>query len=88
MSESRDTSSSSRPGSPATVKSEEEINVEYLRNVILQFLEHQEMRVRMPLCLLNILCALLMVHIVLLLSPISYASCRPYYVSLLRKQGG
>lgn len=26
-------------------KEEEEINIEYLRNVILQFLEHKEMRV-------------------------------------------
>jgi len=36
--------STSRPGSPTTIKSDEEINVEYLRNVILQFLEHKEMR--------------------------------------------
>ncbi|OSX67427.1 hypothetical protein POSPLADRAFT_1127844 [Postia placenta MAD-698-R-SB12] len=34
----------SRPGSPAVAKSDEEINVEYLRNIILQFLEHKEMR--------------------------------------------
>ncbi|KAH9950472.1 hypothetical protein B0H21DRAFT_868888 [Amylocystis lapponica] len=34
----------SRPGTPSTVKSEEEVNFEYLRNVILQFLEHKEMR--------------------------------------------
>ncbi|THH30073.1 hypothetical protein EUX98_g4104 [Antrodiella citrinella] len=35
----------SRPGSPAgPSKSDEEVNFEYLRNVILQFLEHQEMR--------------------------------------------
>lgn len=33
-----------RPGSPTT-KSDEEVNYEYLRNVILQFLEHKEMRV-------------------------------------------
>ncbi|KAI0704949.1 hypothetical protein BC835DRAFT_1403872 [Cytidiella melzeri] len=32
-----------RPGSPST-KSDEEVNYEYLRNVILQFLEHKEMR--------------------------------------------
>ncbi|CAL1695430.1 unnamed protein product [Somion occarium] len=37
-------SQGSRPGSPATVKSDEEVNFEYLRNVILQFLEHKEMR--------------------------------------------
>ncbi|KAL6310005.1 hypothetical protein BKA93DRAFT_722402 [Sparassis latifolia] len=36
--------SSSRPESPTTVRSDEELNVEYLRNVILQFLEHKEMR--------------------------------------------
>ena len=40
----------SRPASPApTAKqsssSDEEVNLEYLRNVILQFLEHKEMRV-------------------------------------------
>jgi hypothetical protein len=44
--------STSRAGSPAPAqgavsakKEEEEINIEYLRNVILQFLEHKEMRV-------------------------------------------
>lgn len=37
--------SPSRPSSPALSQSDEEINVEYLRNVILQFLEHKEMRV-------------------------------------------
>ncbi|RXW23492.1 hypothetical protein EST38_g2394, partial [Candolleomyces aberdarensis] len=40
---------SPRPASPApstssTNKNEEEVNLEYLRNVILQFLEHKEMR--------------------------------------------
>ncbi|KAF8585573.1 hypothetical protein K439DRAFT_1409943 [Ramaria rubella] len=38
---------STRPGSPVplpSVKNEEEVNLEYLRNVILQFLEHKEMR--------------------------------------------
>ncbi|RPD64936.1 hypothetical protein L227DRAFT_519553 [Lentinus tigrinus ALCF2SS1-6] len=35
---------SSRPSSPSTGKSEEEVNFEYLRNIILQFLEHKEMR--------------------------------------------
>ena len=34
-----------RPSSPSTSKSDEEVNYEYLRNVILQFLEHKEMRV-------------------------------------------
>jgi hypothetical protein len=29
-------------------KAEEDVNLEYLRNVILQFLEHKEMRVRVP----------------------------------------
>ncbi|KAH7931049.1 hypothetical protein BV22DRAFT_1101415 [Leucogyrophana mollusca] len=32
------------PSSPAPSKGDEEINLEYLRNVILQFLEHKEMR--------------------------------------------
>ncbi|KZT72739.1 hypothetical protein DAEQUDRAFT_663226, partial [Daedalea quercina L-15889] len=36
--------SPSRPSSPALSQSDEEINIEYLRNVILQFLEHKEMR--------------------------------------------
>jgi hypothetical protein len=44
----------SRPGSPQPAvspvknedaKNEQEVNLEYLRNVILQFLEHKEMRV-------------------------------------------
>ncbi|QRV91129.1 vesicle-mediated transport [Ceratobasidium sp. AG-Ba] len=42
---------SPRPGSPTiseagstSVKQEEEVNLEYIRNVILQFLEHKEMR--------------------------------------------
>ena len=40
--------SSHRPESPAPggAAKEEEVNLEYLRNVILQFLEHKEMRVR------------------------------------------
>ncbi|KAJ2931149.1 hypothetical protein H1R20_g5940, partial [Candolleomyces eurysporus] len=33
-----------RPSSTSTNKNEEEVNLEYLRNVILQFLEHKEMR--------------------------------------------
>lgn len=38
---------SPRPSSPAvSQRSEEDVNLEYLRNVILQFLEHKEMRVR------------------------------------------
>ncbi|KAI0051775.1 hypothetical protein FA95DRAFT_202400 [Auriscalpium vulgare] len=32
------------PGSPAPSGNDEEVNLEYLRNVILQFLEHKEMR--------------------------------------------
>jgi GRIP domain len=36
---------SPRPASPAPAINDEEINLEYLRNVILQFLEHKEMRV-------------------------------------------
>ena len=39
-------SGSSRPDSPVTKSSVEDVNMEYLRNVILQFLEHKEMRVR------------------------------------------
>ena len=37
----------SRPGSPITKSNDEDVNLEYLRNVILQFLEHKEMRVRL-----------------------------------------
>jgi len=36
--------SSPAPGSTSSTKNEEEVNLEYLRNVILQFLEHKEMR--------------------------------------------
>ncbi|KAF8912724.1 hypothetical protein CPB84DRAFT_1759339 [Gymnopilus junonius] len=36
--------SSPAPGSSSSAKNEEEVNLEYLRNVILQFLEHKEMR--------------------------------------------
>lgn len=39
-------SSSSRAESPVMKSKDEELNLEYLRNVILQFLEHKEMRVR------------------------------------------
>lgn len=37
-------SSSSRPDSPIVKSKDEEMNLAYLRNVILQFLEHKEMR--------------------------------------------
>ena len=37
---------SSRSDSPVTKSGDEDVNLEYLRNVILQFLEHKEMRVR------------------------------------------
>ncbi|KAH8120436.1 hypothetical protein DFH11DRAFT_1560033 [Phellopilus nigrolimitatus] len=39
-----DVASLSRIGSPTPTQNDEEINLEYLRNVILQFLEHKEMR--------------------------------------------
>lgn len=35
----------SRPSTPTATKSDEEVNFEYLRNIIMQFLEHKEMRV-------------------------------------------
>ena len=38
--------SSPTPSTATSNQNEEEINLEYLRNVILQFLEHKEMRVR------------------------------------------
>ena len=34
-----------RSPAPAQISQNEEVNLEYLRNVILQFLEHKEMRV-------------------------------------------
>lgn len=34
-----------RTGTPTVQSSDEEVNFEYLRNIILQFLEHKEMRV-------------------------------------------
>jgi len=40
---------SSRSESPITKGNDEDVNLEYLRNVILQFLEHKEMRVRFVL---------------------------------------
>lgn len=39
-----DASGTQTPASPAPSRDEEEVNLEYLRNVILQFLEHKEMR--------------------------------------------
>ena len=42
---SSSSSSPSRPESPVPVSNNDEVNLEYLRNVILQFLEHKEMRV-------------------------------------------
>lgn len=44
---------STRPGSPTPKSSDEEVNLEYVRNVILQFLEHKEMRVRAIVGLLS-----------------------------------
>ena len=38
-------SSSPRPAAASSSANEEDVNLEYLRNVILQFLEHKEMRV-------------------------------------------
>jgi hypothetical protein len=38
--------SSPTPSTATSNQNEEEVNLEYLRNVILQFLEHKEMRVR------------------------------------------
>ncbi|TFY83598.1 hypothetical protein EWM64_g422 [Hericium alpestre] len=35
---------SPRPGTPSQLGNDEDVNLEYLRNVILQFLEHKEMR--------------------------------------------
>ena len=63
-SESRTSISTPTPDSPLRVSSptpstatsnqnEEEINLEYLRNVILQFLEHKEMRVRFSVSLFS-----------------------------------
>ncbi len=40
------TASTPRPDSTITKRNDEDVNVEYLRNVILQFLEHKDMRVR------------------------------------------
>ena len=37
-------------GGGGSVQGEEEVNLEYLRNVILQFLEHEKMRVSLILC--------------------------------------
>ncbi|KAJ7492547.1 hypothetical protein FB451DRAFT_1078701 [Mycena latifolia] len=44
MSSTTSDSRVSSPAPPASPKNEEEVNLEYLRNVILQFLEHKEMR--------------------------------------------
>lgn len=44
-SDSRSAVNSPRTSSPAPATDDEEVNLEYLRNVILQFLEHKEMRV-------------------------------------------
>lgn len=41
------------PSTATSNKNEEEVNLEYLRNVILQFLEHKEMRVCSSLSLPN-----------------------------------
>ncbi len=38
-------SSSPAPNTAGSTREEEEVNLEYIRNVILQFLEHKEMRV-------------------------------------------
>lgn len=50
--------SSPTPSTATSNKNEEEVNLEYLRNVILQFLEHKEMRV----------CVILFAHTTMLLT--------------------
>lgn len=45
--------SSPTPSMTTSNQNEEEINLEYLRNVILQFLEHKEMRVSLEKSLLS-----------------------------------
>ena len=44
-----------RAGTPSAQSSDEEVNFEYLRNVIMQFLEHKEMRVG-GICMIHELC--------------------------------
>lgn len=44
--------STAPPARTSSAKPEEEVNLEYLRNLILQFLEHKEMRVGFPADLL------------------------------------
>ncbi len=46
----------SRPSTPTATKSDEEVNFEYLRNIIMQFLEHKEMRVSTHPCALQVDC--------------------------------
>ncbi|KAK0208282.1 hypothetical protein DFS33DRAFT_428822 [Desarmillaria ectypa] len=48
LSQSSSPTSSPRPDSAMSDKNDEEVNLEYLRNVVLQFLEHKEMRVSVP----------------------------------------
>ena len=63
---------SPRPASPTT-QSDEDVNYEYLRNVILQFLEHKEMRVSrnlVQLIALIINSCMLQPHLVRVLSTI------------------
>ena len=43
-------SCSPQPTAPSHTANEEDVNLEYLRNVILQFLEHKEMRVSVVSC--------------------------------------
>jgi len=45
----------SRPSSPSVPTDDEEVNLEYLRNVVLQFLEHKEMRPQLVRVLSTIL---------------------------------
>lgn len=78
-----DIMSLSRAASPPLVKNtDEEINLEYLRNVILQFLEHKEMRVSHALNSFVLLA-------LIILQRRTLSKCfRSSYTSLLKKRDG
>lgn len=73
----------SRPSTPTATKSDEEVNFEYLRNIIMQFLEHKEMRVSTHSHISCVECRLTYIN-----SRTLCAFCRRYCISLHRRPGG
>jgi hypothetical protein len=67
-----------------SVQGDEEVNLEYLRNVILQFLENEKMRVRHNLGL----SPELQLIVEYIYSPTWFESCLLFYILHRKRRGG